>query len=145
MGIRSGPAISIVPFAGAPSAAAAIAFGIIENRWKTTEAGAPATEANYKQGTEGAPDAGQSGPPKGEVPRNVMAQVEFSGLKDWQDIRGRLMNLAGIQGLEVNALSARAASITFDYAGSLGHLQQELDQNGFAFDEREGIFVLRSR
>ena len=74
-----------------------------------------------------------------------MAQVEFSGLKDWQDIRGRLMNLAGIQGLEVNSLSARAASITFDYAGSLGRLQQELDQNGFAFDEREGIFVLRSR
>ena len=130
----------------APRAAAAVAFGIIENRWKTTEAGgAPATEANYEQGTEAAPDAGESGPPKGEVPRNVMAQVEFSGLKDWQDIRGRLMNLAGIQGLEVNSLSARAASITFDYAGSLGRLQQELDQNGFAFDEREGIFVLRSR
>ena len=29
--------------------------------------------------------------------------------------------------------------------GRLGRLQQELDQNGFVFDEREGIFVLRSR
>ncbi len=75
----------------------------------------------------------------------MVAQVEFSGLKDWQDIRGRLMNVAGIQALEVNSLSARAASITFDYAGSLGRLQKELDQNGFVFDEREGTFVLRSR
>src|SRR4030065_735690 len=90
-------------------------------------------------------DAGQSGSPKGEVPRNVMAQVEFSGLKDWQDIRGRLMKLAGIQGLEVNSLSARAASITFDYAGSLGRLQQELDQNGVAFDGKGGDFGVRSR
>lgn len=126
--------------------AAAIAFAIIENRWKVTQSGeAPTTEVNYQEGTEGAPGAGETGPPKGEVPRNVVAQVEFSGLKDWQDMRGRLMNVAGIQALEVNSLSARAASITFDYAGSLGRLQKELDQNGFVFDEREGTFVLRSR
>jgi hypothetical protein len=75
----------------------------------------------------------------------VVALVEFSGLKDWQDIRGRLMNVAGIQALEVNSLSARSASITFDYAGSLGRLQTELGQNGFEFGDRDGTFVLRSR
>jgi hypothetical protein len=125
---------------------AATAFAIIENRWKVSQSGeAPATEVNYQQGTEPAPEAGKEDPPKGEIPRNVVAQVEFSSLKDWQDIRGRLMNVAGIQALEVNSLSARAASITFDYAGSLGHLQKALDQSGFAFDEKEGSFVLRSR
>ena len=91
------------------------------------------------------PPQEQGAAPKSEVPRNVVAQVEFSSLKDWQDIRGRLMNVAGIQALEVNTLSARAASITFDYAGSLGQLQQVLGQNGFEFGEREGTFVLRSR
>ena len=122
--------------------AAATAFAIIENRWKVTQSGeTPTTEVKSEEGTE--PGAGS--PPKGEVPRNVVAEVEFSGLKDWQDMRGRLMNVAGIQALEVNSLSARAASITFDYAGSLGRLQKELDQNGFVFDEREGTFVLRSR
>lgn len=126
--------------------AAATAFGIIENRWKVSQSGAPpATEVKYEEGTEPQPGAGEQGPPKGEIPRNVVAQVEFSSLKDWQDIRGRLMNVAGIQSLEVNSLSARAASITFDYAGSLGHLQKQLDQSGFSFDEREGTFVLRSR
>lgn len=130
----------------AARSAAATAFAIIENRWKVTQSGeAPTTEVKYEDGTEGAPGTGETSPPKGEVPRNVVAQVEFSGLKDWQDMRGRLMNVAGIQALEVNSLSARAASITFDYAGSLGRLQKELDQNGFVFDEREGTFVLRSR
>jgi hypothetical protein len=124
--------------------AAATAFAIIENRWKVSRFGdVPATEVNYAPGTEPAPAA--EGAPPAEVPRNVVAQVQFSGLKDWQDIRGRLMNVAGIQALEVNSLSARAASITFDYAGSLGRLQKELDQNGFVFGESEGTFVLRSR
>jgi hypothetical protein len=123
--------------------AAATAFAIIENRWKMTQAGEqPTTEVRYDEGPAGAPE----GPaPKTEIPRNVVAQVEFSGLKDWQEIRGRLMNVAGIQALEVNSLSARGASITFDYAGPLGRLQQELDQSGFVFGERDGTFVLRSR
>ena len=126
-------------------AAAALAFGTIESRWKTTGggAGAPGTAANYVPGG-GAAQPGTA-PPQGEVPRNVVAQVEFSGLKEWQDIRGRLTNVAGIRALEVNSLSARGAAITFDYAGPLARLQQELDQNGFVFGEREGTFVLRSR
>ena len=71
--------------------------------------------------------------------------VEFSGLKGWQEMRAQLMNIAGIQGLEVNTLSARSASITFDYAGSLGHLQKELDQHGFIFENREDNLVVRAR
>jgi hypothetical protein len=137
------------PFGGDAKAAAreaaATAFAIIENRWKVTQSGdAPTTQVRYEPGTAETPSAGE-GSPRGEVPRNVVAQVEFSGLKDWQDIRGRLRNVAGIQALEVNSLSARAASITFDYAGSLGRLQTELDHNGFLFDDRDGTFVLRSR
>lgn len=126
--------------------AAGIAFGVLENRWKMSQEGeAPASEVKHEEGSgTGAETEGKSNEPA-EVPRNVVAEVEFSGLKDWQDIRGRLMNIAGIQGLEVNSLSARAASITFDYAGSLGKLQTELGQNGFELGEKDGNFVLRSR
>jgi hypothetical protein len=127
--------------------AVSLAFAVIENRWKMTQSGEqPATEVNYQEGAPADRPKGQGeAPPKAEVPRMVVAQVEFSGLKDWQEIRGRLMNVAGIQALEVNSLSARAASITFDYAGSLGRLQQTLGENGFLLDERDGTFVLRSR
>ena len=125
----------------AARSAAAVAFGIIENRWKVTQ-DQPAAPAGTK--SEGATDqTSQTGAT--EVPRNVEATVQFTGLKDWQEIRARLMQVAGLQGLEVNALSARAASITFDYAGSLGKLQTELGQSGFAFDEKDGTFVLRSK
>jgi Uncharacterized protein conserved in bacteria (DUF2066) len=126
--------------------AASLAFAVIENRWKVTQSGEQLpSEAKYEEGVTASPQQEGERVPKAEIPRNVMAQVEFSGLKDWQEIRGRLMNVAGIQALEVNSLSARAASITFDYAGSLGKLQQTLGENGFLFDERDGTFVLRSR
>ena len=71
--------------------------------------------------------------------------VPFSGLKEWQDIRARLSQIPGIQALEVNSLSPRMASITFDYAGSLGLLQKVLGDYGFAFENREESLVLRPR
>ncbi|MFO7478601.1 MAG: hypothetical protein R6X03_09690 [Methyloceanibacter sp.] len=129
--------------AGAQREGAALAFAVIENRWKTSQSGEqPATEVRYEEEPAAAPSVARPGT---DVPRNVMAVVEFQGLKDWQEIRGRLMNVAGIQALEVNSLSARGASITFDYAGPLGRLQQELGQSGFQFDDSDGTFVLRSR
>jgi hypothetical protein len=125
--------------------AAALAFAVIENRWKVGRSGEqPSTEVRYEEGVT-PPASGGEAPGNAEVPRNVVAVVEFQGLKDWQDIRGRLMKVAGIQALEVNSLSARGASITFDYAGPLGRLQAELGQNGFLFEERDGTFVLRAR
>ena len=47
--------------------------------------------------------------------------------------------------MEVNSLSERAASITFDFASPFDRLQAELNQNGFALEDRNGTFVLRSR
>ncbi|HWM31178.1 MAG TPA: DUF2066 domain-containing protein [Methyloceanibacter sp.] len=132
-------------------AAAATALSALEHRWKAQSDGGFPVEARYQEGA--VPPEGQEGYDErqsrpgtpGEVARNVVAMVEFSGLKDWQDIRTRLAQVAGIQRLEVNTLSARTASVTFDYAGTLGHLQAELGQNGFSFDDRDGTFVLRSR
>jgi hypothetical protein len=120
--------------------AAALAYAIIENRWKVMQSsGGSVQPARYQ---EGAPAAGA---PQGEPPRNVIAMVPFSGLKEWQDIRARLSQIPGIQALEVNSLSPRMASITFDYAGSLGLLQKVLSDYGFAFENREESLVLRPR
>jgi hypothetical protein len=129
----------------AERAAAAASLAILENRWKVMQSGGPAPgQAAYEQnppaaGTEEEPEA-----PK-VVPRNVVALVQFSGLKDWQQIRSRLTQITGLQSLEVNSLSARTASVTFDFAGSLDRLQAALGENGFALDESNGTFVLRSQ
>ena len=124
--------------------AAATALAILDNRWKVMRSGGemPAQtvyEESPPPGMEEAPEA------PAVVPRNVVALVEFSGLKDWQEIRSRLAQMAGLQALEVNSLSARTAAITFDFAGSLDTLQAALGQNGFMLDERNGTFVLRSQ
>jgi hypothetical protein len=126
---------------GAARDAAAFAYAIIENRWKAMQSsGGAATPVRYQEDGAQAPGA-----PQGEPPRNVVAVVPFSGLKEWQDIRARLVHVPGIQGLEVNSLSPRMASITFDYAGSLGLLQKVLGDYGFAFENRDENFVLRPR
>ena len=124
--------------------AASFAYAVLENRWKATRA-APdpvAAPVNYEEGGTPPP---QAVPQQGEPGRLVTAVVVFAGLKEWQQIRGRLAQVPGLQRLEVNSLSARTASITFDYAGSLGHLQQVLGQSGFSFENREEAFVLRAR
>ena len=124
--------------------AASFAYAVLENRWKATRA-APdpvAAPVNYEEGGTPPP---QAAPQQGEPGRLVTAVVVFAGLKEWQQIRGRLAQVPGLQRLEVNSLSARTASITFDYAGTLGHLQQVLGQNGFSFENREEAFVLRAR
>jgi len=124
--------------------AASFAYAVLENRWKATRA-APdpvAAPVNYEEGGTPPP---QAAPQQGEPGRLVTAVVVFAGLKEWQQIRGRLAQVPGLQRLEVTSLSARTASITFDYAGSLGHLQQVLGQSGFSFENREEAFVLRAR
>ena len=123
--------------------AASFAYAVLENRWKATRASPDpvAAPANYQEGMP-PPEAA---PQQGEPGRLVTAVVVFAGLKEWQQIRGRLAQVPGLQRLEVNSLSARTASITFDYAGSLGHLQQVLGQSGFSFENREEAFVLRAR
>jgi hypothetical protein len=124
--------------------AAMTAFGIIEERWKMTQSGQPgSTEARQDVPAREQKPEGER--PQGDVARSVVALVEFSGLKNWQDMRSKLMNVPGLQALEVNSLSARTASISFEYAGSLGKLQKELELNGFSFENGEESFVVRSR
>jgi hypothetical protein len=115
--------------------AASFAYAVIEDRWKATRG----ERARYEPGMP--PKAA----PQGEPARLVKAVVQFGGLKEWQQIRGRLVQVPGVRDLEVNSLSARTASITFDYAGSLGRLQKVLADSGFSFENGEENFVLKVR
>jgi hypothetical protein len=133
--------------AQAARTAAAAAHAVLENRWQTMQQGAalPPGAAYEEDAAIPGAEAERPAAAPGEVPRNVVALVEFNGLKDWQEIRSRLTQIAGLQALEVNTLSARGASVTFDFAGSLNSLQAVLAQNGFALHERDGTFVVRSQ
>jgi hypothetical protein len=131
---------------------AEFALALLESRFKamqeTAGVSAEAAPAAYEPGgyaQQPPAAAGQPGRQGGEPERNVMALVEFSGLKEWQQIRAKLMYVPGLQALEVSSLSARGAQVTFDYAGSLGKLQQVLAQNGFSFENADESFIIRAR
>ena len=136
---RSSPLNGASPKAAAKDAAA-FAYAVIEDRWKATRA----TPEAAVPARSGAGASGQAAP-QGEPGRLVTAVVQFGGLKEWQQIRGRLVQVPGIRDLEINSLSARTASITFDYAGSLGRLQKVLGDSGFSFENGEENFVLKAR
>jgi hypothetical protein len=71
--------------------------------------------------------------------------VQFSGLKQWQDMRSRLQRIPGLQGLDVKSLNARGASISVEFAGGASRLAQAAQSQGLSIDQRGGEFVLMTR
>ena len=110
--------------------AAKVAVGVIEGRWKTT-----------KLASLGALDG------DGAIANleTVQLTVQFSGLKQWQDMRSRLQRIPGLQGLDVKALNARGASISVEFAGGASRLAQAAQSQGLSIDQRGGEFVLMTR
>jgi Uncharacterized protein conserved in bacteria (DUF2066) len=144
----------------AASEAASFEFGLIEDRWKampqqpqqaSLQQAAPQGQSaeatsGYDQNNAIGDDTGAQPPAQGGVtPRNVVADVQFQGLAGWQNIHSKLAALPGVQDLEVNSLSPDEASITFDYAGTLGTLQKQLAQNGLVFESNANGFLLHAQ
>lgn len=105
--------------------AAAIALGVIEGRWKFVLA--------------------PSGGAGGDGTLNAFdVVVEFGGMREWRDIRGRLRKVPGLQALDVGSLSARTASVKFQFLGGPDRLSQALAPHGLGLYGGEGSWVLRS-
>jgi hypothetical protein len=114
--------------AEAAAFAAKVSVAVIEGRWKTTRLAGlgslDGTAANLE---------------------TVELSVQFSGLKQWQDMRARLQKIPGLQGLDVKALNARGASIAVEFAGGASRLVQAAQSQGLIIDERDGGLMLTTR
>jgi hypothetical protein len=109
--------------------AAKITVGIIEGRWKTTRlASLGAVDAAALANLE-----------------NVALSVQFSGLKQWQGIRQRLERIPGLQGLDVQSLNARGATISVEFSGGAERLAQAVQSQGLAIMQQGGRLVLMAR
>jgi hypothetical protein len=108
--------------------AARIAVGVLEGRSKTPRLASLAA-------TGGAPANLET----------VTMSVEFSGLKQWQDMRKRLQRIPGLQALDVKVLNARGASISVEFAGGADRLAQAAQSQGLTIDNRGGELVLMTR
>ena len=147
--------------------AAIIALGILEGRWKAThgvlggEGGDVAMNGGAEggevlpwlqngSGAEGSADPGAAGSDGGLSPSTIGGEsltftAEFASMQQWQDIRGRLMQLPGLTNLQIGALSARSAGVSLSYPGGLPAFQSAAAGVGLQLsDPGGGTLVLRA-
>lgn len=111
---------------GAAGRAAEIALRVFEGRWKLTKAAV----------------GGAGG---GDALVTVEMTVAFAGLQQWQEIRGRLARVPGVQALEILSLSARSADVAFQFAGGADRLGQQLATQDLVLQSAGSRWILRSR
>lgn len=108
--------------------AAGIAYGTLQERWKLTRS------------ASGLAAAGGGGP---LTP--VLLTAEFSGLREWQAIRGKLQRMPGLQNFEVRGVNPRAAQIMLEFPGGATQLARVAGAQGLAVEEAASGWVVRSR
>jgi hypothetical protein len=133
--------------------AAIIALGIIEGRWKRIKARpgfGSGSSGDFGAGGEdfsGLPSSGEavaSTDPAAAEAGGFRIRAEFEGMGDWQQIRGRLGAVPGVQAVKVGALSARSADVTIYFPGDANALQAALASQGLSLSGGGGGLVLRS-
>ena len=103
--------------------ASVVSLGVLEGRWKTLKRG------------------GVAGAGGGE---DVDLLVQFSGPEEWNDLRGRLLDLPGVDDVRVQAMSAGTASVAVRYPGGAGPLADALSREGISLVQSSGVWVMRS-
>lgn len=109
--------------------AAAIGFRVIEGRWSV-----------MRDKSEGGAEVLPWATPAAS--KTIEMVVEFSGMREWQSIRSKLMSMPGMHSVDIGSISARRADVTLAYDGGRDRLAQELEGRGFTISEDGGAFIL---
>ncbi len=118
--------------------AAVIALGVLEGRWKQSK--------GIGGGTDDSASAWSTTAAEGSTaaPEQVRLTAQFASLQEWQSMRARLGQVAGLQNLQVGALSPRGAEVEIAYPGGASALQQQLVGEGLSLADAGGRLVLRA-
>jgi hypothetical protein len=110
--------------------ASVITLGVIEGRWKVARS----------QGVGVAGDGGSGG-----SGTDVELEVQFSSLSEWNDLRGQLLDLPGVDDVRVGAVSARSAGVSLRYPGGGQSLAATLSQKGLSMtSSNNGPWLVRN-
>jgi hypothetical protein len=115
-------------------------MGVLEGRWKASQGLGPGSDAASAAETAAWGSSAQQGASHGQ---QLHMTAEFSSLQEWQDMRSRIGSLQGVSDLQVGALSARGAEISFAYSGEIQALQQQLATIGLGVVNDGGRAVVR--
>ncbi len=117
--------------------AASLAFTTVQERWKLTRSGAGAVSADA--GSSGSPGTTSSGF------STVELTAQFSGLKEWQAIRTRLLHIPGIQNWDLKSVNPRSAQIGFDFPGGAERLTAVASGQGLNIEKGPDGLVVKTR
>jgi hypothetical protein len=120
--------------------AARVAFDTVQERWKLTRETYAGAET--PDGGSGTPtfDARTSG-----APTAVVVTAVYSGLREWQTIRGRLQGLPGVQNWELKSVTPRRAEIAFDFPGGAERLTVIAASQGLVVENGEQGLTVKTR
>ncbi len=105
--------------------AAVVSLGILEGRWKSVRA---------REGEDGGFTSGAA---------DVHLVVEFRNLQQWQDMHRQLVQLPGVERVEIGGLSARSADIAAIYPGGPDALAAALSGRGLDVRQVGGVLQVR--
>lgn len=108
--------------------AAVVSLGVLEGRWKTLK-------------TNGSISAWSQGAGGGE---DVDMEVQFADQGEWDSLRGRLLDLPGVDNVRVGAVSPSSARVAVSYPGGGFTLAEALSQQGLTLTQSGTGWVLRA-
>ncbi len=122
-------------------AAAKLAFETLQERWKLTRE----TEAMPSPGREADPSQPQTYTTAAGAMTPVELTAEYSSLKEWQAIRGKLQGLPGVQNWTLKSVNPRSAQIGFDFAGGPDRFTALAPSQGLSVETGAGGLVVKTR
>ncbi|HYD15138.1 MAG TPA: DUF2066 domain-containing protein [Hyphomicrobium sp.] len=109
--------------------AAVVTQGVLEGRWKV---------AKLEGGGQGGFAQGGAGGSE------IHMAVEFSSLGEWNDLRGRLLEVPGVDDVRIGAISSSSADVSLRYPGGGAGLAPVLARQGLTLSEGGSMWTLRS-
>lgn len=105
--------------------AAVISLGVLEGRWKAMQSGDVSAAAGG-----GLPD--------------VLLDVQFGSMSEWNDIRGRILDLPTVDDVRVGNVSTNNAQVMVKYPGGGRALASELGRQGLQMEQSGAGWMVRA-
>lgn len=123
--------------------ASVISQGVLEGRWKVAKLEGSAGGGAF--GAAGSPSHFGGGMTGGGG-LAVQMSVMFSSPEEWDELRGRILDLPGVDDVRIGTVSAYSAEVTLLYPGGGANLAQAFASQGLALtDGGAGYWTLSSR
>jgi hypothetical protein len=111
--------------------ASVVTQGVLEGRWKVAK-------------SEESGQGGYVGSSAGGGGADFHMAVEFSSFEEWNDLRGKILDLPGVDDVRIGAVSPRSADVSLRYPGGGSGLAAVFARQGLSLTAGGGQWVLRS-